>query len=103
VAALVSNAGSRGMGNPSGDLIQEARFVREDHEGSVEATKYEQAQQFSIALPARSVGQRVQSKPRCAGCFLFSLFLFSRKFYHDDRLGDRIVCVFLIVGEHRQL
>jgi len=35
MAALVSNAGSRGMGNPSGDLIQEARFVREDHEGSV--------------------------------------------------------------------
>ena len=23
------------MGNSSGDLIQEARFVREDHEGSV--------------------------------------------------------------------
>ena len=38
------------MGNPSGDLIQEARFVREDLEGSV------------LSAPIRRTGRRTGSE-----------------------------------------
>ena len=48
MAALVSNAGSRGMGNPSGDLIQEARFVREDHSNSARTGLFSIQQKLAV-------------------------------------------------------
>ena len=54
------------MGNPSGDLIQEARFVREDHEGSASVIK-------TIAHSGYDELLRDPKLPINTGCWVLAL------------------------------
>ena len=54
------------MGNPSGDLMQEARFVREDHVGSVSVIK-------TIAHSGYDELLRDPKLPITTGCWVLAL------------------------------
>ena len=54
------------MGNPSGDLMQEARFVREDHVGSVSVIK-------TIAHSGYDELLRDPKLPINTGCWVLAL------------------------------